>query len=217
MTDLRAGCSPVEDQGEMGSCTANALAGALEFLQKKGGLAVEDKSRLFIYYNERVMGHSVGEDSGAQLRDGIKTLVNQGACRESIWPYRADKLLVKPPESCYRDAMDHRITRYRRIVSLKEMKSCLADGFPFVFGFMVFNSFETPRVARSGLVDMPGRRESPLGGHAVMAVGYDELTSRFIVRNSWGTGWGMKGYFTMPYAYLDSRELSDDFWTIRKE
>ena len=217
MTDLRSGCSAIEDQGELGSCTANALAGALEFLQKKEGVPFEDKSRLFIYYNERVIGHSVGDDSGAQLRDGIKTLVKQGACRESMWPYDPGKFTIKPPDACYRDALAHRVTRYRRLVSVKELKACLAEGFPFVFGFMVFNSFETPRVARSGLVDMPGKREAPLGGHAVMAVGYDEPTARFIVRNSWGTGWGMKGYFTMPYAYLGSAELSGDFWTIRRE
>jgi len=217
MTDLRSGCSAVEDQGELGSCTANALAGALEFLQKKEGAQIEEKSRLFIYYNERVIGHSVGDDSGAQLRDGIKTLVKQGACRESMWPYNPDKFTVKPPDACYRDALDHRVTRYRRIVTVREMKSCLAEGFPFVFGFMVFNSFETPRVARSGLIDMPGKREVPLGGHAVMAVGYDERTSRFIVRNSWGKNWGMKGYCTMPYEYLESRDLAGDFWTIRKE
>lgn len=217
MTDLRGGCSAVEDQGELGSCTANALAGALEFLQRKEGAVFEDKSRLFIYYNERVIGHSVGEDSGAQLRDGIKTLVKQGACRESLWPYQAGKFAVRPSPACYRDALGHRITRYRRLVSLREMKTCLAEGYPFVFGFMVFSSFETPRVARSGLVDMPGKREAPLGGHAVMAVGYDEQAGRIIARNSWGPGWGMKGYFTMPYAYLESRELSADFWTIRRE
>jgi len=217
LTDLRSGCSPVEDQGEIGSCTANALAGALEFLQKKDGVPFEDKSRLFIYYNERVIAHSTGADSGAQLRDGIKTLAKQGACRESIWPYLAGKLAVKPPDACYRDALEHRISRYRRIITVREMKTCLAEGFPFVFGFMVFGSFESNRVARSGIVDMPGRRETPLGGHAVLAVGYDERESRFIARNSWGTGWGMRGYFTIPYEYLESRELAADFWTIRRE
>jgi len=215
--DLRAGCSAVEDQGELGSCTANALAGALEFLLRKNGSTFEDKSRLFIYYNERVAGHTVREDSGAQLRDGIRTLAKQGACDERMWPYIERKFTAKPPATCYQDALGHRITSYRRILTVGEMKSCLAEGFPFVFGFMVYGSFESANTARTGVVCMPGRKEAPLGGHAVMAVGYDDDASRFTVRNSWGTGWGMDGYFTMPYAYLENRGLSGDFWTIRAE
>ena len=95
------------------------------------------------------------------------------------------------------------------------MKGCLASGFPFVFGFTVYESFESQEVAKTGMVPMPAAGESVLGGHAVLAVGYDDGHQRFIVRNSWGTGWGMQGYFTMPYAYLTERDLSSDFWTIR--
>jgi len=214
-TDLRAICSVVEDQGELGSCTANALAGALEFLERKNGVSYEDRSRLFIYYNERAIIHTIGEDSGAMLRDGIKTLVKQGACSEDIWPYYTGKFAVRPPAACYRDARDHQITSYHRILAVPQMKACLAEGFPFVFGFMVYESFESARTVRTGVVNLPGRKESALGGHAVMAVGYDDGARRFLVRNSWGTGWGMDGYFTMPYEYLENRGLSDDFWTIR--
>jgi len=208
-------CSEVEDQGELGSCTANALAGAIEFLQRKNGVTFEDMSRLFIYYNERVVINSVNTDSGAMLRDGIKTLAKQGVCDEGLWPYEVKRFSVKPPAKCYRDALNHQVTEYRRILSLREMKTCLAEGLPFVFGFMVYESFETLEVARTGVVSMPGKKETALGGHAVMAVGYDDSASRFLVRNSWGVGWGMKGYFTMPYQYLESRDLSDDFWAIR--
>jgi C1A family cysteine protease len=214
--DLRHFCSNVENQGNLGSCTANALAGALEFLEIKHKVRFTDLSRLFIYYNERVIERSVRSDSGAMLRDGIKTLAKQGVCSEKTWPYVVSKVSVKPRAACYKEAHNYQITSYRRILSLAEMRTCLAEGFPFVFGFTVYEGFETQHVALTGVVDMPHPRERVVGGHAVMAVGYDDAAKRFIVRNSWGEKWGMKGYFTMPYAYLTDRNLSDDFWTIRR-
>jgi C1A family cysteine protease len=214
--DLRYFCSKVEDQGNLGSCTAHALVGALEYLEKKDKAPCADLSRLFLYYNERVIKHTVRADSGAMLRDGIKTLAKQGVCPETMWPYVVSRFTKKPSAPCYKEASDHQITSYRRILTLDEMRTCLAEGFPFVFGFTAYESFEAPRVAKTGLVDMPQPREGSVGGHAVLAVGYDDAAKRFIVRNSWGTKWGIKGYFTMPYAYLADRNLSDDFWTIRR-
>ena len=213
--DLRPGCSTVENQGQLGSCTANALAGDLEFLEKKAGQPATDLSRLFIYYNERGIEGTVAQDSGAQLRDGIKTLAKQGVCPEQEWPYVISKFAVKPPAACYRDGLKHQITSYHRIVTLQEMRRCLAEGYPFVFGFTVYESFESPAVAKTGMVNLPKPKEKTLGGHAVMAVGYNDAAQRFIIRNSWGADWGQQGYFTMPYGYLDNRNLSDDFWTIR--
>jgi C1A family cysteine protease len=214
--DLRPLCSAVEDQGRLGSCTANALTGALEYLLLKDKIPFEDFSRLFIYYNERVIEHTIKSDSGAMIRDGIKTLVKQGVCSETIWPYRVSMFDVKPDEACYKQALKHKITSYRRILTLDEMRACLAEGFPFAFGFTVYESFESQKVARTGIVPMPKTGERQLGGHAVLAVGYDDLAGRFRVRNSWGEGWGNKGYFTMPYDYLSDRNLSDDLWTIRR-
>jgi C1A family cysteine protease len=95
------------------------------------------------------------------------------------------------------------------------MRGCLAEGYPFVFGFSVYESFEREEVAKNGKVNMPKKNEAQVGGHAVMAVGYLQSSKRFIVRNSWGTSWGMSGYFTMPFDYLLDENLSDDFWTIR--
>lgn len=212
--DLRQYCSAVEDQGQLGSCTAQALAANIEFLDNRLDAKYTDVSRLFIYYNERVLENSVESDSGAMLRDGIKTLKNDGACHEDIWPYVINKFALKPPVKCYAQAKKHVIVSYHRIKTIEEMVNCLASGYPFVFGFSVYKSFNSEKTAKTGIVDMPKKGEPVLGGHAVMAVGFDQLKKRFIVRNSWGVNWGINGYFTMPFKYLET--LADDFWTIRK-
>jgi C1A family cysteine protease len=214
--DLRHLCSPVENQRALGSCTGNALAGALEFLEKRDKIPFINLSRLFIYYNERVIEHSTRSDSGAMIRDGIKTLKKQGVCSEKKWPYLISKFAVKPSPACYKEAKDHQITSYHRLTTVNDMRACLAEGFPFVFGFTVYESFESQEVARTGVVSMPASRERAIGGHAVLAVGYDDTKRRLLVRNSWGSDWGMKGHFTLPYEYVADRDLSDDFWTIRR-
>jgi C1A family cysteine protease len=220
--DLRPQCPPVYDQGQLGSCTGNAVAGVLQFDRMKQRVSSSDftPSRLFIYYNERVIEGTVDTDSGAQIRDGIKTVAKQGACFEDspteCWPYDITKFAEKPPKPCYTAAHKARAVSYSRVArTLTQMKGCLASGYPFIFGFSVYDSFESEEVARTGKVPMPKPSEQLLGGHAVVAVGYDDAHSRFIVRNSWGKGWGQEGYFTMPYAYLADADLSDDFWTIR--
>jgi C1A family cysteine protease len=207
---------PPYDQGPIGSCTANAIAGAIEFDRMKQKLSDFVPSRLFIYYNERVIEGTVGIDSGAMIRDGIKSVASQGVCPEAEWPYVISKFTRKPPAKAYKDAKLDRAVQYQSIVQdINQMKGCLASGYPFIFGFTVYESFESPEVARTGHAPMPRFGERAVGGHAVMAVGYDDARQWFVVRNSWGAGWGMKGYFTMPYAYLLQGGLSQDFWTIR--
>ena len=212
--DLRQNCSGIEQQGNLGSCTAQAIAGNLEFLDKKADGSYTDVSRLFIYYNERALMGTIDYDSGASLRDGIKTLKNDGACHEETWPYVVSKFDVKPPKRCYKEGKLHLISSYHRLYNTPEMLTCLAEGYPFVFGFAVYDGFESDKVKRTGIVNMPGRREVQIGGHAVLAVGYDRAAKRFLVRNSWGIDWGMEGYFTMPFKYLEA--LAEDFWTIRR-
>lgn len=209
--DLRLKCPPIYDQGQLGSCTANAIAGNIGFIQN-----FFMASRLFIYYNERTLEGTTKTDSGAAIRDGIKTVNQQGVCPETMWAYIISKFATKPPISCYAQALKDVITQYLKISTLSDMKNCLVAGYPFVFGFSVYTNFESAIVARTGIINLPTKGEKLLGGHAVMCVGYDDSTQRFIVRNSWGTSWGQKGYFTIPYNYLTNSNLASDFWTIRK-
>jgi C1A family cysteine protease len=215
-TDLRPSCPAVYNQGKLGSCTANAIGAAIEFDRLLQKLPDFVPSRLFIYYNERVIEGTVDFDSGAQLRDGIKTVASQGVCPEPEWPYDIEKFTQKPPARAYKDAATDRAISYQSLIQdLNQMKGCLASGYPFIFGFTVYESFETLVVAESGHAPLPGPRERPIGGHAVMAVGYDDAKQWFLVRNSWGSRWGLEGYFTLPYAYLIQPVLASDLWTIR--
>lgn len=214
--DLRPQMPAIYDQGQLGSCTANAIGGAFEFELLKQNEEDFMPSRLFIYYNERVIERTVDEDSGAQLRDGMKTLAKQGVCPEPQWPYVLSRFADKPAPECYAEAKKHLGTTYMRVEQdVAQMRGCVAAGYPFIFGFSVYESFESDAVTRTGKVPMPGGMERTLGGHAMCVVGYDNPAKRFIVRNSWGTSWGKKGYGTMPYAYLANTDLSADLWTLR--
>ena len=217
--DLRPLCPPVYDQGSLGSCTANAIAAAIQVERLKQKSEPDFiPSRLFIYYNERAIEHTLASDSGAQIRDGIKSIATQGDCPESEWPYEIAKFTNKPTAQCYRDAVKYIALRYQRVPqSLNQMKGCLASGYPFVFGFSVYSGFESTEMAETGELNMPASKERLMGGHAVVAVGYDDSTQRFTVRNSWGDRWGIRGHFTMPYAYLTDANLADDLWTLRLE
>ena len=213
--DLRPECPPVYDQGKLGSCTANAIGGALQFDQKKQRQRDFVPSRLFIYYCEREVEGTVEEDSGAMIRDGIKCVNREGAPPEDDWPYEIENFRERPSEKAYDEAELHQALSYKRIPrALTQMKGCLASGFPFVFGFRVYESFESDEVTRTGEAPLPKSDEQALGGHAVLAVGYDDDSQRFIVRNSWGEKWAQEGYFTLPYAYLSERGLASDFWAI---
>lgn len=213
--DLRPGMPGVYDQGQLGSCTANAIGAAFEFDLLKQGLPDFVPSRLFIYWNERALEGTVDSDSGAMIRDGIKTVAAQGVCPEALWPYNVGEFAVQPPAACYSMAAHHRVTAYQRVSrTLPQLRGCLANGRPVIAGISVYESFESAEVARTGLVPMPSAGEAVLGGHAVLVVGYDDPTGRFLVRNSWGPGWGNRGYFALPYAYLTERGLAADFWTL---
>ena len=214
--DLRKQCPPVYAQGQIGSCTAQAICAAFHFCQMKEKLYNFAPSRLFTYYTTRDIEGTINEDSGAMLRDTIKSINKFGACPESIWPYDINKFTVKPTVTCYDTASRHTAVSYSQISqTLNQMKGCLAEGYPFAFGMTVYESFEGEQVGNTGVVQMPAPGEQIVGGHAVLVVGYDDAQKRFIVRNSWGSDWGMNGYFTVPYDYILNPDLATDFWTVR--
>lgn len=217
--DLRSMCpKTIQDQGQLGSCTANAIAAAIGFDLLKQGLPYFFASRLFIYYNERAMEGTVKSDSGAAIRDGIKTINTLGVCSETVWPYsdaNPGPFTKKPTKAAYALALNSKSLNYQSVPQdLASMKACLASKTPIVVGISVYQSFESDTVAQTGVVPMPSKSEQLLGGHAVLVVGYNDSTQRFIVRNSWGNGWGLGGYFTIPYAYLTDPNFADDFWAI---
>ena len=162
------------------------------------------------------MEGTTDDDAGAEIRDGMKSVSNQGVCPESEWDYDTTKFTIKPTDQCYQDALNNKITSYQRITqNLNQMKGCLASGYPFVLGISIYESFESDDVAKTGVVPMPSTLESQLGGHAIMCVGYNDDNQQFIIRNSWGDTWGDKGYFFLPYTYVLDENLAADFWTIR--
>ncbi|HEY2155521.1 MAG TPA: C1 family peptidase [Isosphaeraceae bacterium] len=228
--DLRSQCPPVFDQGRIGSCTANAIAGAIQFDRRKNGQSPDFvPSRLFIYYNERVIEHTAASDSGAQIRDGIKSVNKLGVCPESEWPYddtpaptdggpfpAGSKAGSRPSAKAYHDAKSFTVVSYQRLIqNLGQLKGCLAQGFPFVFGFVVFDSIYDAAGNPKTVFPLPSTTDSAIGGHAIMAVGYDDDKLLFTFRNSWGSAVGEAGYFYMPYSYVTDSQLASDFWVIR--
>jgi C1A family cysteine protease len=214
---LRAQMPPVYDQGQLGSCTANSIGAILELNERKQQEKdAATPSRLFIYYNERVMEGTVSEDAGAEIRDGIKSVAQLGAPPETSWPYDITKFSKKPTAKVYSQAKKHLALRYARVLQdTIPLQTVLAGGEAISFGFTVYSSFETD-VGSDGIVPMPKPDEKVLGGHAVVAIGYQQIKGQlyFECRNSWGTGWGDKGHFWMPSSYITSSSLASDFWVV---
>jgi C1A family cysteine protease len=214
MVDLTDKCPPVYDQSNLGSCTANATAALMQFLMQKNYGLNWMPSRLALYYWNRMQEHTINEDSGASLHDAIRSTVAYGVPHESLWPYDITKFTVKPDKPVWSDAYWHSIKSALAVQqNLNALKTRLATGYPVIFGFVVFSSFETQSVAKTGLMPMPKENEEQLGGHAVMAVGYNDATRKFKIRNSWGMQWGDLGYFYMPYEFILNPNYADDFWT----
>lgn len=217
LIDLRPGFQPVYDQGALGSCTANAIAGGVEYRMTKQGEKSFTPARLGIYYLERKVEGTVSQDSGAMLRDGIKVIAKYGVWPETIQPYDTSKFKKAPTKAMMAEGIKHQALVYERLDgSLNQIKTRLSTGFPFVFGFTVYPEFESQQVAKTGIVPLPTSNEAPLGGHAVLCVGYDDTKQMVIVRNSWGSNWGLNGYFYMPYAYITNSNLATDMWAITK-
>jgi len=215
--DLRQHMTKVEDQSSVNSCTANALVGAYEYLAKRILGFSGDVSRLFVYFNARKYDRIKG-DQGSTISGSIAVLEEMGACTEETWPYDPKLVNKRPADEAYEEAKQFLIEEAEEInVDLYAMKHCLAEGYPFAFGLLLFNSFDHAR--RQGIVPMPnldteeGRKTH--GAHAMLCVGYSDKSQAFIVRNSWGEDWGDKGYCYIPYNYMTDPDLCWDCWTIR--
>ena len=214
--DLRSYMTPVENQGNSNSCTANAMAGAYEYLTNRILGQSADVSRLFIYYNARELDGDCSQDQGTYLKSCVKVLRKQGACSENTWSFNLDQILEQPPKQAYAEAANFRVEDADRVeIDLHTMQSCLAEGYPFAFGLQLFSSFQ--QAGSTGLVPMPDPdNEKHDGGHAMLCVGYSDVDQVFIVRNSWGTDWGEQGYCYIPYDYMTKPDLIHDCWTIRQ-
>ena len=220
--DLRPQCSPVKGQGNLGSCTANAVASAIEFLELKQFKSYIAASRLFIYYNTRHDIEGTSGDLGATITDTIKSTKQFGACPEDSWPYDESKLDTKPIQTCYDAALNYQTLTYVTLSTLNDIQVTLAGGLTIPIGILVFESFEN--VGSNGIVPMPKAGEKLLGAHAVDVVGYIIINGvlYLIIKNSWSAAWGDKGYFYLPAAYLtkkysDGSSYANDFKVILTE
>lgn len=218
--DLRAGCTAIDNQGKLGSCTANAGVGLLEYYEKSKSSTNSNfnGSRLFLYKTTRDLLGKKG-DTGAPTRATLKAMLDYGVCREKLWPYKISRFDEQPPNECYREASEYQILKYYTLDSpgsdleqvLINVKDVLAIGTPIMFGFSVFSSIATSKT--EGMIPFPNASDRVLGGHAVMAVGYDDKKQALLIRNSWGTAWGMDGYGYLPYKYV-TVGLALDFWAL---
>lgn len=233
--DLREWCSRVEDQGVLGSCTAHAGVGIIEYYERKSFGRHIEASRLFLYKVTRNLMKMKG-DTGAYLRKTMGAMVLFGVPPEEYWPYSDDgkKFDQEPPAFCYAFAQNYQAIKYFRHDPprtkpeevLNRVKTYLSKGHPAMFGFTVYNSIE--QAEKSGQIPFPSPKERIEGGHAIVAVGYDdkmkiknkygkiETTGALLIRNSWGKGWGGGGYGWLPYEYV-LRGLAEDFWSILKK
>jgi C1A family cysteine protease len=228
--DLRSQMSPIEDQGQLGTCEAHATAAELEFLEKmelkagSGGQEVfpdnqfDPMSRLYLYWNSCAIDGDAGQDNGTTRSSMMKGIEKWGICREKLWPYDPMKVSVPPPAVAYKEGAQHLIVQDYSIDNtvIDQLKMCLMQGYPFIIGISVYDSFMSEEVAQTGMVPMPQPIEELLGGHAMCCVGYDDTKDCFLVRNSWGIDWGIAGYCWIPYGYLTNADLASDFGTIRK-
>jgi len=216
--DLRSSWGSVLDQGNIGSCVSNSVAYQLRFLVKKTTGSIVDMSRLFIYYNGRVISNfPVSQDTGLTMRVGFQSVTSYGAPKETTWPYATAAFAQKPSGQAYSEgAKNAALTYYSVTQDANEIKKCLKDGFAISFGITLFQSFMSAQVASTGNVPVPNQNtEQRVGGHAMTIVGYDDNRNVFIVANQWGLAWGDRGYCYIPYSMILDTGMTGDLWTPR--
>jgi C1A family cysteine protease len=220
--DLRSFLQPIRSQGKLASCTAFATVALIECVRNKQELLQWDGSPLFTYYSTRKIEDNVNADSGAYARNALKSVIKDGVAKEVTWPYVVDNFTINPPASAWEEAEKHQALVYYRVEQTKEnILQCLADGYPFIFGAQLYDSFMKTQTTWlvENVVPMPDtKKEKLLGGHCMLAVGYLSSSNESItlmVRNSWGQLAGLGGYHNMPLEYFLDPALSSDFWTVR--
>lgn len=210
--DLRQFQPEVYNQYDIGSCVGNAVAGVAECVMSLQGQTPFTPSRLQLYYEGRKAIGTIPVDSGCMIRDVFKFMAKHGAGPESLWPYNPKKFRKQPPKKVYLAGEDHQAISYYAVhESTDGVYGALNDTCPVAVGIVLFPSFMSDETRKTGIVAMPGQNERPIGGHAVVVVGYEKR--HWIVRNSWGKEWGDSGYFYLPEDYLEI--LGSDYWTIR--
>ncbi len=218
IVDLRGDINPVmpiRSQLQLGACTAFGVGDTYEWAARQHNLRPYLTSALFIYYNERLIEGTVAEDSGAMIRTGLKVVTSIGAAPDKYWPYKVERFTHKPTKTSFTYAARHPALIYQRLEQrLNDLRSCLAQKLSFAFGYMVYESFDSQQVNKTGYVPMPQTTEKDLGGHCTTLVGFDHPRRLFIGRNQWDKDWGDQGYFYMPYDYILNYDLAADFWTI---
>jgi len=214
--DLRPIMSPIRDQSDLGCCTGFGITAAMEALALKERRTPVTLSPLFVYYWERFIEKTLSVDSGAQIRDGVKVVKKYGAAHEKTWPYIVSKFRTIPSVKAQKEALEHQALSYYRIDngSINQIKLALAASLPVVFGFSVYSSMETAKVMKTGIIPLPKPTDDLLGGHCVLACGYDDAKHRITFKNSWGASWGAEGYGYLPYDYITDKQLASDFWCI---
>lgn len=213
--DLRVHCSPVEDQLKTNSCVANAVIGALEFHQLKAGRPLTDLSRLFVYYNARVLSESTHLDQGSYIHHGMASVLAYGACESRMWPFMEAMVTTKPTDACYQNGRNYEAVQYARTPRGVPALVTLAQGLPIVFGMYAPGEYYDI-AAQTGRMPRPDQviTSRPPSGHAMLVVGYDMPSRHYLVRNSWGPGWAEQGYCWIPFETMDAWSVEEDFWAI---
>jgi C1A family cysteine protease len=217
--NLKGLMPPVLNQGNLGSCVSNAVSNVLRYTDIKNkrtnNLNIKIYSRLFNYYNTRVLENSIFKDNGCQIRNAIKVINKIGSTDEKFWPYIITKFQDKPNKLSYDDAIKRKITKYRRVNQNQyDIKSCINLGYPIIIGILCFSSMFTINVSKTGNIPYPKSDQQILGGHCIILVGYDDTTQTYEFQNSWGTDWGNKGYGKIPYKFVENPNYATDFWMI---
>ncbi len=213
--DLTRKFPPLPEQGRLGCCGPHSGTTALQYAeQQKGrGLGSERMSRLALYVQTRIQMGTINVDSGVNLRTMLKVMADQGAPPEHLWPYEISKFRTVPPANVLAEGLNHQVLQYKRVEQTQTaIMAAISGGTPLILGVAVYQSFESLAAARTGNIPVPAAGEQLLGGHAILAGGYDEEGVMFA--NWWGQNWGKNGYGKLPWAYILNPKLTYDLWAL---